>query len=795
MPIPLPNLDDRRWSDFVDEGLALIPFYAPNLTDHNASDPFRTLVELLAWVAEMNLYALNRIPESHVRKFLALVGIQPKGPQPSQTVLRFTFRESGPLSSGGKTAVQTRSSSLSARGLEPVTLPSELVYSGFDSHGNETYFRTLSESTVVDNTLNCVLRQNDDGVHDLTPRWRQGETLAFFGEDPKVGDTLYLGFSEALPAGHPVGLYFVIAGEQSGSLERQRLIEEKINNRLSCQSPDSLTTCQSTTPSSLASETTLIRHHSVQVKWEFCTAQGNWMGLNPQSGEIKDETRAFTFNGRIVVKLPSEIGKKRIGQNTPELYYLRCRILTGAYESPPRVQTVLLNGVAAEQAVDVGAHTWTLAINATIEIPRCGESMIPELDGIECRIGQMLKMQFQFNLNGEIERISLTESQEAPSLRILAYKKATESDIGTLTVEALHLGRGTNKPHQELRYPQPSIVVETIELYTLEDGTWQHWQIKPDFFISTRKDPHFVLDPTNGIIRCGDGERGNTFSAESAIFAIGRFTSSEAGNIENGPRELVDSLHNEALLEKIFDNQPINTFKRTFSVDQPLTATQGQAREAVLEAAGQAFIQHTKQQMAVTLSDYEALALETPGVQLVRVKAFANLHPHFSCLKASGVVTLIVLPSLPQVRPTPSVGLCKTIHEYLMRRRVIGTRLEVIGPTYLEIAVRASVKACSGASLGQVQKRIIRNLQRFFHPIYGGSDGSGWPFGRNVYRSEVLQVIDETSGVDYVMNLELVQAGKEPSCGNICIGMFGLVASGEHRIEVENGQTHAEKLR
>ena len=48
MSIALPNLDDRRWSDLVEQGRALIPLYAPEWTDHNASDPGITLMELLA---------------------------------------------------------------------------------------------------------------------------------------------------------------------------------------------------------------------------------------------------------------------------------------------------------------------------------------------------------------------------------------------------------------------------------------------------------------------------------------------------------------------------------------------------------------------------------------------------------------------------------------------------------------------------------------------------------------------------------------------------------------------------
>lgn len=66
MPIPLPNLDDRRWAELVEQGRALIPLYSPEWTDHNASDPGITLMELLAFIAEMDVYRLNRIDRKSV---------------------------------------------------------------------------------------------------------------------------------------------------------------------------------------------------------------------------------------------------------------------------------------------------------------------------------------------------------------------------------------------------------------------------------------------------------------------------------------------------------------------------------------------------------------------------------------------------------------------------------------------------------------------------------------------------------------------------------------------------------
>lgn len=79
MPLPLPNLDTRRFDDLVDEMRTLIPHYAPDWTNHNPSDPGIALVELLAWLTEATLYRLNQIPQATYLNFLtALFGEGPK---------------------------------------------------------------------------------------------------------------------------------------------------------------------------------------------------------------------------------------------------------------------------------------------------------------------------------------------------------------------------------------------------------------------------------------------------------------------------------------------------------------------------------------------------------------------------------------------------------------------------------------------------------------------------------------------------------------------------------------------
>ncbi len=73
MSLPLPDLDDRTYQDLVDEARALIPGLDPEWTNHNPSDPGITLIELFAWLTEMLIYRVNRLPREHVRTFLKLL--------------------------------------------------------------------------------------------------------------------------------------------------------------------------------------------------------------------------------------------------------------------------------------------------------------------------------------------------------------------------------------------------------------------------------------------------------------------------------------------------------------------------------------------------------------------------------------------------------------------------------------------------------------------------------------------------------------------------------------------------
>ena len=76
MTLPVTNLDTIDFEKLVDDARGLIPRYAPLWTDHNAHDPGITLIELLAWIADQEIYRVGFVGERHLKSFAALLGVR-----------------------------------------------------------------------------------------------------------------------------------------------------------------------------------------------------------------------------------------------------------------------------------------------------------------------------------------------------------------------------------------------------------------------------------------------------------------------------------------------------------------------------------------------------------------------------------------------------------------------------------------------------------------------------------------------------------------------------------------------
>lgn len=103
MTLPALTLDSRTYQQIRDEAVRRIPVYAPEWSDHNASDPGIALLELFAGMSELLLFRFNQIPESTYLAFLALLDVQLRPPGVARALVTVTTEDpAGTLIAGGR---------------------------------------------------------------------------------------------------------------------------------------------------------------------------------------------------------------------------------------------------------------------------------------------------------------------------------------------------------------------------------------------------------------------------------------------------------------------------------------------------------------------------------------------------------------------------------------------------------------------------------------------------------------------------------------------------------------------
>ncbi|WP_424094773.1 baseplate J/gp47 family protein [Moorena producens] len=144
-----------------------------------------------------------------------------------------------------------------------------------------------------------------------------------------------------------------------------------------------------------------------------------------------------------------------------------------------------------------------------------------------------------------------------------------------------------------------------------------------------------------------------------------------------------------------------------------------------------------------------------------------------------GQVELIILPDSSARQPTPSLGLLDLVEEYILARCAPTLDLRVTGPYWVEVTVTAEVVPLSLDLAEAVVMEVNDALNHFLHPLTGGVEGQGWPFGRQPHKSDLYRLIESVPGVNYVksLSIDLAEIPEEQS------NRF-LIYSGEHQISL-----------
>ena len=96
----------------------------------------------------------------------------------------------------------------------------------------------------------------------------------------------------------------------------------------------------------------------------------------------------------------------------------------------------------------------------------------------------------------------------------------------------------------------------------------------------------------------------------------------------------------------------------------------------------------------------------------------------------------------------------RKIAAHLEPRRLLTSRVHVVGPRYVDARIRVRIVPAAGYVRADVEKRVRADVEQFFDPRDGGPDGAGWSLGRSVYAFDVYRRLGELDDLSRVVAVE-----------------------------------------
>ncbi len=316
--------------------------------------------------------------------------------------------------------------------------------------------------------------------------------------------------------------------------------------------------------------------------------------------------------------------------------------------------------------------------------------------------------------------------------------------VQMITAPPEYVGTGTGDASQVFRLVHAPVIAGTTRVQVEETtDNWTDWQAVGGFEASREDSPHYVLDPEAATITFGNGVRGRAPQIGQRIRALEyRYGGGAAGNVAAKAITKVVGVGNVV-------------------ASNPLPAVGGAPGETVAEGLERVPGEFRRHDRAVTESDFEELALATPGAAVGRADCLALFDPRTKIEDAAGVVSVVVWPREDLKRPNapmPDRNLLTDVCQWLDARRLITTELNVIPPTYKKIAVSVGLQARPGYGIEAVRRWVELVIRQYLAPLppYGPS-GGGWPLGTAVYGPELEAAALQVEGVQFIECLRLAE--------------------------------------
>jgi predicted phage baseplate assembly protein len=305
---------------------------------------------------------------------------------------------------------------------------------------------------------------------------------------------------------------------------------------------------------------------------------------------------------------------------------------------------------------------------------------------------------------------------------------------------------GSSDGSIDQRFYLANVPVLDLTLLVDEGGGFQVWREVDDFSGSNPHDQHYVLNRGTGTVLFGDGRHGKAPAGgfNNVKAAPYRFGGGTKGNVGAGT------------LTRLRDTHPF-----VASVVNKEAAAGGGDEETVEEAILRGPSEQLKtRNRAVTAEDFEILTLES-STGIARAKTLALFDPAEPAVPKPGLVSVIVLP---KGRAPLSLALRAQITDYLDRRRLVTTQIFVVEADFVPFEVQVKVAKTDEANPVTLEAALKAVIREFYDPEFGGDPvravdvgrqvsterGEGWPFGRDIFLSELFELLERVPGVDHV---------------------------------------------
>ena len=348
------------------------------------------------------------------------------------------------------------------------------------------------------------------------------------------------------------------------------------------------------------------------------------------------------------------------------------------------------------------------------------------------------------------------------------------------------LGVSDGNPGQKFLLQAVPVLERQAQEYILVEppnGVAQRWGEVKDFSESTANSKHYVIDSLTGTVQFGplirepNSLRSRT-QARAQIQEQGRYERAAA----TAPVESPEGLEHQygaippagSTIQMVryrtgggrqgnvqaetlrFLRSAVPYVERVTNHVPAFNGADAESLEQVVLRAPQ-FLR--TRDRAVTAEDFETLTRQAGAVSRVRC-----LTPTDS--GSPGLVKLLVVPqanpdTIQQERGIAPAQLSLNpplrhqITDYLDKRRLLGIQMELAEPQYVGVSVQVQVALQDTYDNPQAQRMIASQLRvalyRFLNPLMGGGfDGNGWPFGRTLYPSDIIALLQQTPGILYI---------------------------------------------